>query len=473
MDDQNVSMSMAPTPAMIIAMREKTFNWRLAFCELIDNSFDAKADRIRIEMRNRKMRFVDNGVGAENPAILLVQGRRKQHSGQTLGRYGVGASDAFMWLYGTTTITSCDGKFTRHTQVRWSDIAEMQDWPQLTVSTGDKNRGVESGRLFEKNGTCIEIDGHIRNNPPYENLVKDLGFTYWPGLEKQRRKITFYQGKKAIEVTPFKPPRFKQNEFRTVTFEVNGKKVTATGGNVMENAENRHPGFNVSYDYRVIYDSDERAAGDKSVDRFFCHVELDSRWMLGRNKDRIGGSANDEAELWSRLGDEFGDLIDKSNDRELRLALANIEEWLEGAMEYRSRVAVKRDSGEGKGSHPKTGTGSEQGTAAKVKPGSRKLKTKRGSISVDIIDGSPNEVGRVSIQGSRIAVRLYRQFPPVAAALKSSDMNDLKHFALALVAHAQSLHAPCLPAMTSPETDEFITNFSKGLLTNFDPRPVR
>lgn len=470
MDEFEVFANLAPTPAMIIASHEKTFTWRLCFCELIDNAFDAKADVVRIEMRNRTMKFVDNGVGTDNPAIMLSQGSRKQHSGVTLGRYGVGASDAFMWLYGVTTITSSDGHATRQVQVRWSDVAAMNEWPQIRITQGPEMRGIESGKLFEKTGTCIEITGHTRNNPPYDGLIKDIGFTYWPALEEQRRKITFYQGKKAIPVVPFKPPRFKQGEFRTVEFQINGKRVTATGGNVMDHAENRHPGFNYSYNYRVILDSDERAAGDKSVARFFCHVSLSPEWILSRNKDTIGGSASEQDELFGKLNEAFGDLIEKSSNRELRLALSDIEGWIEDSLQDKSDVAQKRDPGETEGSHPKSDTPrTRQRAASKTKPGDKRLKTKRTTISIDVIDGDPELVGRVSVHGNQIAVRLHRQYPPVSEAMLDPEKRDIGQWALALAAHAQSLRSPVLPAMASPETEEYIRVYSQAILLNYKP----
>lgn len=459
---------------MIIASHEKTFNWRLCLCELIDNSFDAKATAIRIEMRNREMKFVDNGVGTDSPGILFSQGSRKQHPGTTLGRYGVGASDAFMWLYGATAITSGDGTATYFAQCRWSDVAAMDEWPPVLVREGSSTRGVETGKLFEKTGTCIEILGHTRNNPPYESLIRDLGFIYWPALEHQRRTITFYKAKKGTQVIPFRVPAFKAGESRSVAFEVNGKKVAAHGGNVADGIENRHPGFNISYDYRIICDSDERGAGDMSVSRFFCHVALSPEWTLSRNKDTIGGSARDEDELFEKLNENFGDLIEKSNDQELRLALAGIEGWLEEALnQERDRVSQRRDRIGNKGTHSATGTGTQPGAASKTTAGTKKLKTRRSCISVDIVDGDPELIGYAKANGRGVTVRLHRRFPPVEAALRTPEKPDLRLMALALAAQVQSFRNPTLPGVASAEMEEFVKHYSNGLKLNYIAQPIR
>ena len=56
-------MNITPTTWMIESMRKQNLQWRTILTELIDNAFDAGANRVAISFSNDQLEVWDDGAG--------------------------------------------------------------------------------------------------------------------------------------------------------------------------------------------------------------------------------------------------------------------------------------------------------------------------------------------------------------------------------------------------------------------------
>ena len=63
-------------------------NWGVVLAEAIDNSLDAEATHVAINIeRNRYLLIADNGRGCSDPVAMVTLGTKFAHKRQDLGRY--------------------------------------------------------------------------------------------------------------------------------------------------------------------------------------------------------------------------------------------------------------------------------------------------------------------------------------------------------------------------------------------------
>jgi len=144
----------------LTAFRSQGFGPTTAICEIIDNSIEAKATEIYIDLKWKKkelgqrverveeFRFIDNGVGMESQKVedCLVLGESTRRLGQKgIGRFGVGAT------------------FSGISQAKQIDLFSK-------TKNGSKwnNTKLDLDELEKGNG----IPNPVENNPPKEFLDK-------------------------------------------------------------------------------------------------------------------------------------------------------------------------------------------------------------------------------------------------------------------------------------------------------------
>lgn len=426
--------SLVPSPASIIANREKNLSWEIVLSELIDNSFDAGANEIRLEFLPRELRVSDDGRGSSDTGVMLASGVREQHPGVTLGRYGVGLSDAAQWLGGQTMIYTCDGSLFRYTTADWDQIAQETDWPELIEYTKPPEAAVTSGALWNPTGTCLRFK-HTRSYPAYDKLMLKLGFRYFPGLAT--RKITLITSRKPTQVASFSPPRLLNDMRHQVSFSIDGKTVHAEGGMVAEGVLNPFPGFHFVYDYRVVQTSEVPCDG-YVTSRFFCVVTLGPEWPLSRNKDLITTDVEQEAILFERLRSEFSHLMEACSAASLHLEVGALQQDLSRRLTnllMTEDVRELRERGDTHETHPAKGTSRKTTVARRTRLGHKPLRQPRFSkITVDFIDGPEDEIGDASDGGTVLRIKLHKQFPAVAHAQRdgAAGAERLVYFAMIL-----------------------------------------
>jgi hypothetical protein len=180
-----------PKPAVLRALRNKSWCVHGALAELVDNSFGAgrgNAGRVFItyDKRSHVLTVLDDGQGMQAIGQLFRLGDTIGRTTNDIGEYGSGGTLALLWLAKAVEIWSLKGGLVSHDRVNW--LKEMaadrfvevsNDWLPADLS----NTPLE---LFELgHGTLIQlhVDVPKRRIKP-ELITAELARTYSPGIRK-------------------------------------------------------------------------------------------------------------------------------------------------------------------------------------------------------------------------------------------------------------------------------------------------
>ncbi len=120
-------MNIQPKPAMLDSKRNANMGWPIALSELIDNAFDAGATNVSIRFGpGKRVSVTDNGCGCDSPESMLTLGDHYRRKSTRLGRYGVGAKDAALWLWGKWVIKTTVADTCLKFSIDWSSRRPWQ-----------------------------------------------------------------------------------------------------------------------------------------------------------------------------------------------------------------------------------------------------------------------------------------------------------------------------------------------------------
>ena len=300
-------MSIPVEPHFLYSIREQSsFTWKSMICELIDNAFDANASCVRLSWPGGKVfEISDDGVGTDNLLNLLTLGGRCDHQTNNIGKYGVGAKQALIWLWGVSEISSTVMDRERQSlMVDWESIASSQ-LPYPTQDDVDRERvpaGTHGTRL-----KCMSI----RTSPKMDTLLPSLANTYTPGLELGRKILTSVS-KKGWE--QLKPRAWPETEEEIVdTIQAAGREVSIRMGIVKKGVLNPYNhGFSFERTYRVIKESTLGAKSGLSVSRIAARISLSKEWSLSTNKDDF---TEFQDELADAIYDRCQTLMQKASEQ--------------------------------------------------------------------------------------------------------------------------------------------------------------
>lgn len=297
-------VDIAPHVNQIVAdLERQSFEWVDALGELIDNSLDAGASRITVEVDKRQRRVVvsDDGNGCAEPHRMFVSGDSIKRRGQTtLGRYGVGlkhASYYFAKLDGTTTIVTSHQDAFRSVRVCWQEIVQRGAWkidPPIEMSREEVLASLPDAR-----GTCIAFRvGRGRGflaAEQWEKMLQTLAFTFSPALRAGRQiRFAIAGGKPKLLALPRDPSWSESVEFDV---EIEHRKAHVRAGLLAADDKSGRRGLSYGFAHRVILQDTQSGCGDFSTEGFAGFVDLDHHWQLGQNKSQV----TDEA--WDQLVD--------------------------------------------------------------------------------------------------------------------------------------------------------------------------
>ena len=436
-DERQEVIDITPTTDIIAGMRATPLGWRKAIAELIDNSFDAQAATVRIDIQRNLFAIADDGVGCNDIRAMFRMGDHKEQAGKGLGRYGVGLKDASVWLGGTTEIkTTRDKKYLRGI-LDWNAMEKSGKWELNSCSANDITE--DDARLAHApypRGTSIIIK-HTKPTPTdavLQKLVADLGFTFCPAITSGRGIVVTYK-KKQIPIPAFKIPVLEKIIDREG--EIYGKRFRVRAGVVPQGHPNERPGFSIAYRHRVITTTAD-GCGQYGCDRFFGWVDLSDDWQLSRNKDEIAEYGDALANtLESLCKEQLSNASLQARSIELSGLEGEIEGMINAALGALSgRKAKRTPTKEQVGTVEPRETGRTHKQAAKTQSGERKLTTKVGDhVRVVIIDEDIDDgmVGRIVANASTIHVTLSRRHPAVEWATAQGDNRALSVIVAALL----------------------------------------
>lgn len=291
-------------PYFLFSIRDQAgFTWKSMICELVDNSFNAGATSVSLKWSGGKVFSIsDNGNGAKDLTALINLGKRISQDTDTIGRYGVGAKQALVWLWGTTEILSTTDRQKSHVIANWCDIATSQsEWPVPAVEIGDFQSGTQI------------VSRSTRNKPNLKALRPAIAATYTPALELGC-KISVWDKNVPVLLSPRQWPETTK-EIEDTIFAA-GRPVQVKMGIVKEGVLNPYVGgFSFERTHRVIKESTLGANGF-SVARIAARVKLGHEWHLSTNKDEFYDYHD---ELADAIQERFHDLMEEADQQAVNI----------------------------------------------------------------------------------------------------------------------------------------------------------
>jgi hypothetical protein len=406
-------------------MHANTLRWHEALGELVDNAFDANANRIEIRFRSKaKLEVIDDGRGCDNIEKMLTLGNHYHQATTQLGCYGVGLKEAACWLWGELYIETRHKDIVRRAKVNWERLASSDNWecPDDTQHTATAG---------EPMGTRLSFASIRRTTPDHKRIIDDLSYTFSPALRAGKQIVIAFPRKADEPCQAWQsPPRENvvQDEFT-----VNGKAVRIDVGIVKSGHPNPRPGFSFCYRHRVILNSALGSKG-RSVSRICGFVDLGTGWALSKNKTDI---VNDQHELEDAIWERCGTLVMQSAEQAELLQneelTSSVTECLRTILtEDKKNAKASREKGEKTGTVTPKDTGRKHRKAKNTKPGDTLANLNIGQIRMEFQDRDDGRIGSVDIPGN--VVYLNREHSRIASHRDTANRDALVDQCMTLLA---------------------------------------
>jgi hypothetical protein len=420
-------LDITPATEYLAWLRAKNHRFAIIFGELIDNAFDADAKRIEIEVTGRRgggdIIVSDDGRGCSDLSVMLAPGKREQHFGTKLGRFGIGAKDAAIWLWGTTNIQSVRDGVLRSVVADWDSIMRSGKWRVNVPSEETAHPG--------RRGTRISFINTIRRFPDgkqFDELVSELGYLYAPAIKQGMQIAIRGKGRQQVLVPRFEMPSLV--DVVDVDITVGGKRAHVHVGVVPDGVKNPRPGISYTHGFRVIIQASGLGCGGKAYQRVCGWVRLDGKdWKLTTNKDALD---HDEDEI----GDAVYAVVSGVVDRAAKQAMSAKSSALAGRLTAALRGLVgegdaKRDRGDKHGRVDPTGNGGKHKRAKNARSGDSRRTVNVGSMSVDFKECDEPAIGSVDDRGK--IIWLAENHPWIQHLRDTENIDALMTSAMALL----------------------------------------
>ena len=336
-----------PTPRILLGIRSKKWTVAEALAELIDNSFGESRGNARhvdvvIDRKRRIITLTDDGRGIDDLSALFTLGKGAPEGGDDIGRYGMGGSEALLWLADKVTVrTLRDGKCSGAT-VNWTTCINKQQFPTIDTSWRTPTAAIVPVELLELgHGTSIRIHLHKSHRLPYDGsqrsaLRSPLSRLFAPGL-RAGRQITWNDE----PLHPYSPPLTGEGLTFPVTVRTAGAELIAqvTAGPCEVSLENSK--LAVSYSYRVVEETRD-GFGDYQGGGVAGWVVLGEEWRqyLTTTKDGFADE-NVRSELMGAIASGLMPLLERLRKERTSSMFAQIAVKLEATLGGLFKVDVE------------------------------------------------------------------------------------------------------------------------------------
>jgi Histidine kinase-, DNA gyrase B-, and HSP90-like ATPase len=425
-------MNYAPRTHLLKALASQNLDWKTALGELIDNSLDADAKNVQIIFdEKRTLTVVDDGVGCASPEAIIILGDHRDHKTTKLGRYGVGATDAFLWCGGersTVDVRTIHAGKRLMLSVNWENLANA-GWAGDAPTVFD---AIEPGEI----GTRITVAPVVKDVPHGESwnrLIREIGYIYAPAL-KAGVQITVKPPRRGARPAPVQRWTFPEMEPDHVDamVAVGNRTARVTCGIVKEGHGNPRPGLTYCHKFRVILPSSSRGCGEFGIGRVCGFVELDASWTLAKNKtDIVSDREKLEAEIYRVLRPLLERAEQVGSVLECEAIATEVSERLNAMLGRSGTARAKRGEGEKSGAAEPTGEGSPHQRAAREQSGNRfQSRASRAPLRVSYVnEGDCNSIGKLALPN----VLLNRDNKAIAFALETKNTLAMLFCAAALL----------------------------------------
>ena len=416
---------------LIGEMERESMSWPRAICELIDNSYDAKASQVELTWGKKFFEVRDDGVGCDSPEKMLQKGFTTKRGSRNVGRYGVGLKHASFHLCGksgtTQIMTVAEGTF-REVKVRWGDLLSLGKWqvhkPHCVPMTDAVCADYD---LLHKRGTTIRFTGCTRQKPAgqkFQAMLDRLSHIFFPALESGRQ-IIIDDGKSRRHLQPPEPEQWSRSIDHVLT--VQGKKARLRAGIKTDTSKSKRRGLSYYFMHRVIIEDTGMGCGDYSVSQISGTVELDESWKLSQNKTEISDADLDL--LQRAVLNAMRPLLEEASTRSRDVQFQNLIVGVENQLnEQITKGRENRPGNRGnKGAVAPKNSGRQRKTAEHVSgagecagpTGNNPIKPRVGKVKLDIINDSSKPIYDVDLPGN--CVLLNRHYPLVQRILDGDN----------------------------------------------------
>ncbi len=429
-------MFITPQPDMLESKESENLGWHDALAEMIDNSFDAGATRVEIALQTiagkRRLEVVDDGVGVADVAALVTFGSHKRHKTTSLGRYGVGLKDAWLYLGPRIEVRTVHASILTRFTLDRSDVRMIEGRWVVPDPVHEPTH--------EPSGTCIAFAPlRAGRKAPQCSCLDKLGWTFMPALESGRQ-IVFRKGTRKRPIASCVLPAL--NEHVQTTVDVCGKAVQLNVGVMPDGVTNTYPGIWICYGHRIVAAS-TIGCGRYSAARIAGTIRLGHGWRLTPHKNDIAELADElEVAIYAAIEpmlQRASELIEDIVSSRIR---AEIEDALNTAIIDAKGQEKRRERQNETGRIQPTGRNGKRENAAvfdplrdgsvKTKAGSNRPRRRTG-VKVDWTRMDPGCVGRYDHLGNVIQLNQDNAF--IAHAKHANNQDALRGIAIGILCY--------------------------------------
>lgn len=377
--------------------------WWQALSELIDNALDANAKRVSIEVSGKSLFVKDDGNGVEDVLSLFRLGEHRRSRSTKLGRYGVGAKDAWLSCSDVMRVVSVRGGIKTTLQVDYKSLV-ANNWQ------GDDPHS-EATEL--PNGTTLEFKLRAGKRAPQKESIDMVGWVFTPAI-KNGIQLLFGKSDKREVIKPCELPDLQ--DVVDSEFDIDGKLVHIRIGILPEGVIMSRGPFWLSHGHRNITSTSLGVKGGTSQ-KLGGVITLGDGWRLSRHKD-------DLTENLDRLEDaifcRIEPILEKASTMAETLELASLRTEIQSLLdEAIDKAKEKRKKGNKSGSVPSGNTGRKRKNAEKFDttsvgsvelPGTQGRKSKLHGINFDWCERDDVSLGSVDPMGQRVSLNTNNLF---------------------------------------------------------------
>jgi len=415
-----------PDPHILASYANANLPWWKALAELVDNSLDAGATRVVIDVSNRVLTVSDDGMGCEDITAVFKLGdhKRRKSSKKGLGRYGIGAKDAWLSCADTMEVASCRGNVATLMRVNYTE------WMQNNWHVPDP----ECKGSNDPTGTTIRLPLRNGKNVPTDDAFKMLAFAFTPALSRGIQIVKSVRGKR----TPLPPVEMPlRNDVVQAEFDIDGKSVKIDIGILPDGVVVERGPFWLIYDHRII-EATSLGAGQYSVRRVAGTITIGDGWALAKNKDDLSESQDRLAEaIFNRVEHVLKKADQLAETMESAALRGELQQMLNSAVSEANKKKEARGKGELTGAVEPKNTGRKRTQASKTQDGIGSIlspgrSTRKGGYVLDWCEIDPSILGKFDRSGMRVSLNLNNGF--VSQAKASCNRMALTHCAFSLIA---------------------------------------
>lgn len=419
-----------PDPHILASFANSNLPWWKALAELCDNSLDAGATRIVIDVTNRVLTVSDDGHGCEDITSLFKLGdhKKRKSSKRSLGRYGIGAKDAWLSCSDVMKVSS------NRNYVKTEMKVDYHSWMNSNWNVPDP----ECSATDEPNGTTIKLALRQGKNIPADDAFRSLAFAFTPAIRAGRQIVKSIKGKR-FALSPVEMPL--RSDVVQSEFEINGKSVKIDIGILPDGIKLEKGPFWLIYDHRII-DATSIGAGQYSVRRIAGTITIGDGWSLTKNKDDLSESQEELADaIFVRIKHVLEKADHLSETMESSALRAELQDLLNASARDANKRKEKRpalnESIAGSISPKKTGrrrtnaANTQDGSGSILQAGSSASGRKSGYL-LDWCEIDPSILGEFDRSGMRVKLNLNNGL--IALAKSQSNRTALTACGFSLIA---------------------------------------